>query len=174
MRFLKGKMIGFLWDVYRGTMFGTRSPSSLLFHFPTMSEVTEASSSQWDKYTALPLPADFSHKKPFDSLAIWPESKNVSIKEAQIRSGVAPSLGQGPWMVVIVDFTKVVSSDPLDKLKHILLFLTSIPLQLSPKEILCILAGQWVEDCMAEQMINDIHISTWIRHRYGFCAVLLR
>lgn len=28
-----------------------------------------------------------------------------------------------------MDFTKVVSSDPLDKLKHILLFLTSIPLQ---------------------------------------------
>ena len=84
----------------------------------------------------------FLIKKPFDSLAIWPESKKVSIKEAQIRSGVAPSLGQGPWKVVIVDFTKVVSSDPLDKLKHILLFLTSIPLQLSPKEILCIVAGQ--------------------------------
>lgn len=30
-----------------------------------------------------------------------------------------------------MDFTKVVSSDPLDKLKHILLFLTSIPLQFS-------------------------------------------
>lgn len=28
-----------------------------------------------------------------------------------------------------MDFTKVVSSDPLDKLKHILFFLTSIPLQ---------------------------------------------
>lgn len=28
-----------------------------------------------------------------------------------------------------MDFTKVVSSDPLDKLKHILLFFTSIPLQ---------------------------------------------
>lgn len=28
-----------------------------------------------------------------------------------------------------MDFAKVVSSDPLDKLKHILFFLTSIPLQ---------------------------------------------
>jgi len=75
------------------------------------------------------LPADFSHKKPFDSLAIWLEPKKVLIKEAQIRSGVTPSLGQGPWKVVIVDFTKVVSSDLLDKLKHILLSITSIPLQ---------------------------------------------
>lgn len=71
----------------------------------------------------------FLIKKPFDSLAIWPEPKKVLIKEAQIRSGVTPSLGQGPWKVVIVDFTKVVSSDLLDKLKHILSFLTSIPLQ---------------------------------------------
>lgn len=31
---------------------------------PTSSEVTEASpSTQWDKYTTLFLPADFSHKK---------------------------------------------------------------------------------------------------------------
>lgn len=64
----------------------------------------------------------FLIKQPFDSLAIWPEPKKVLIKEAQIRSGVTPSLGQGPWKVVIVDFTKVVSSDPFDKLKHILLF----------------------------------------------------
>lgn len=71
----------------------------------------------------------FLIKKPFDSLAIWPEPKKVLIKEAQIRSEVTPSLGQGPWKVVIVDFTKVVSSDPPDKLKHILLFLTSISLQ---------------------------------------------
>ena len=56
-----------------------------------------SSSTQWDKYTSPLLPADFSHKKPFDSLAVWPELKELLIKEAQERSEVTASLGQGPW-----------------------------------------------------------------------------